>query len=224
MYKGGNLMRSIAKILLFINIFLITNIALSQRFITGWKVGPNVSTLSITEGNSVFGEQLKSKNVSQIGIDFGIFKTIPLREKWEINAEVFYQLRRCRIGERKQYFSYLNINPSAQYYVSDDIAVFSGINFGVLLNALEVYKPFSDSPLGDPSTIESNRNKYYTTIDLQWTAGMEVKVNDLFGVEFRGALSLFDVNAQYDKKPGIPFTTLKFWSLSLTTKFYLKSK
>ena len=175
----------------------------------------HISAYCLTiEENTAFSQMVKK----------GVFKTIPLDEKWRINTDVVYQLRRSKIIDHKLYFSYLNVNPSIQHRVSEEFILISGINIGILLNALEVYDKFLDDPGGPLGiiTITRNRNKYHKTLDLQWSTGMEVKFSQSFGAELKGAVSLFDLNSKYDKAPGIIYTVFKYWSISLSAKYYFK--
>lgn len=212
------------KKLLFICLLFISNIVLSQRFISGWKVGPNLSKLLIMDDDGIFKYETIADCESQFGVDMGIFKTIPLNGKWSINTDAIYQLRRSKIINHKLYFSYLNVNPSIQYQVSKEFTLLSGFNVGILLNALEVFDKFLDDP-GGPLGIETvtrNRNKYYKTLDLQWATGVEVKFSQSFGTELKGAVSLFDLNSKYNESPGVNYTVFKYWSISLSAKYYFK--
>lgn len=217
--------KSFYRLLLF-SLILTSHIALSQHFITGWKASVNLSRRNFITENSDLDKSISKDNKRQFGFDFGVFKVIPLKEKWSLDTEVIYQLRRHKIYDSKYYFSYLSVNPSIRYNVSNSVVLFSGINIGLLLNALNTFDYYENNsgpfPEGIPERKTVNINKYYKTIDLQWSSGVEFRIKEKWSLEFRNALSLLDVNARYnlssDSKPII----YKFWSLSASAKFYLK--
>lgn len=212
--------------ILFFSLVLTSNIAISQHLITGWKAGVNLSRRNFITGNSELDKSISEDNKSQLGLDLGVFKIIPLKQNWSVNIDLMYQLRRHRINDRKYYYSYININPNIQYEISKSVMLFSGINIGVLINALTTFEyyenDFAPFPEGVPEIKTINVNKLYKPLDLQWSSGLGFEINDKWHLELRNAISLLDVNSRYglpsDAKPII----FKFWSLSLSTKYYLK--
>ncbi len=213
--------------LIIIVFLLISNVGWSQSLISGWKTGVNLSGMTYRTGYDDMDEEIAEENVRQVGIDLGVFNEISLGERWLLNTDVFYQLRRYQVFNLKAYFSYLNINPSIVYRAANKMTIKSGLNTGILINALNVIEfldPLTDNPGGSLGAVTEvrNVNKYYTTFDLQWSAGLEFEISSKLGLEFRGALSLLDLNAKYNTSPGIKHSKLKFHSISISTKYYLQ--
>ena len=125
-------------------LFVGTDAASAQNFSWGPKVGFNVSSMSNTEMNA------------KVGLTAGVFGEIRIGQWIDLQAELLYS----RQGVTDKYTEegikvkdrlkshYLNIPVLANFYVTENLALKTGVQAGFCLGARAIRGLFPDEPSG----------------------------------------------------------------------------
>ncbi|QIE60100.1 PorT family protein [Rasiella rasia] len=159
----------------------------------GAKAGLNFSSLT--------GDLDETK--ARTSLHLGVMVEIPMTEKLSIQPELLFSSQGAKTDDTSLIFSYLNIPVLAKYYVTEELSIEAGPQFGYLLSAKFELETLNDTNPNPNTSGESASTKAAEKVDIKddvksidfgLNIGLGYKMDNGINFGARYALGLANVN------------------------------